>query len=141
MVVATFPVAHVDASSSGGYPSLSLMASFILLDCDACVVQFPSSFHTSHGAAFQLSVLNRHEVSMSGKLPESTNGARSEHVQRYQDVNCQDKIVGPYSRYSGRLEAGQDVKPTVQRALLMATGLVFSTEQADQIFLSNDGAR
>ena len=61
----------------------------------------------------------------AGEAPRSFDGAvlggRSEHVQWYQDVHGQSKLVEPYSRYSARLEYGQDVKLTVKRALMMAT--------------------
>lgn len=48
-------------------------------------------------------------------------GSRSEHVHWYQDVHSQDKILEPFTRYSRRITAGEDVRMTVARALLMAS--------------------
>lgn len=57
-------------------------------------------------------------VTMDGSM----RGARSEHVQWYQDVHRQEDIVRPYVRWSGEIKIQGTAGRSVTRALEMALG-------------------
>ncbi|GAB7355537.1 hypothetical protein MBLNU459_g6018t2 [Dothideomycetes sp. NU459] len=108
----------VAISAADGYARITNRPQCVLVHVDVGTAALGQGLHNASSGKVPLLIF-------AGEAPKTLDGAvrgsRSEHVQWYQDVFAQDRLVEPYSRYSSRLTPGEDVQLTVQRALLMAT--------------------
>lgn len=114
----TLPLKFVAISAADGYARITNRPQCVLIHVDVGTAALGQGLHNASSGKVPLLIF-------AGEAPKTLDGAvrgsRSEHVQWYQDIFAQDRLVEPYSRYSSRLTPGEDIQMTVRRALLMAT--------------------
>jgi len=108
----------VAISAADGYARVTRRPQCVIVHVDVGTSALGQGLHNaSSGKSPILIFAGQAPFSIDGDLA----GARTEHVQWYQDVHGQADIVAPYARYLNEIKSANHVEIMVNRALLMAS--------------------